>query len=161
MSINNFHATSIITWKKKNGPQARTAAKMTHGFTFKWKKKTFGTIWKSRIFIFEWDIPLNHELFLQIPLTEHMNLGFTITAFFKAAAYLSLAAPGDSAPNLHRSSWLATICLSSSSSLVSRSNWSSFRKTGGTKVSPSLPSIIKKQIRNVKAVHPFPVTMLI
>lgn len=39
--------------------------------------------------------------------------------------YLLLPAPGDSAPSLHLSSWLATICLSTSSSLVSRSNWSS------------------------------------
>jgi len=39
--------------------------------------------------------------------------------------YLLLPSPGDSAPSLHLSSWLATICLSTSSSLVSRSNWSS------------------------------------
>lgn len=39
--------------------------------------------------------------------------------------YLLLPSPGDSAPSLHLSSWLATICRSTSSSLVSRSNWSS------------------------------------
>lgn len=44
--------------------------------------------------------------------------------------YLLLPAPGESAPSLHLSSWLATICLSTSSSLVSRSNWSSFKKMG-------------------------------
>lgn len=43
--------------------------------------------------------------------------------------YLLLPAPGDSAPSLHLSSWLATICLSTSSSLVSRSNWSSCKQT--------------------------------
>lgn len=43
--------------------------------------------------------------------------------------YLLLPAPGDSAPTLHLSSWLATICLSTSSSLVSRSNWSSCTQT--------------------------------
>lgn len=42
--------------------------------------------------------------------------------------YLLLPAPGDSAPSLHLSSWLATICLSTSSSLVSRSNWSSCKQ---------------------------------
>lgn len=39
--------------------------------------------------------------------------------------YLLLSPAGDSAPSMHLSSWLATICRSSSSSRVSRSNWSS------------------------------------
>lgn len=43
--------------------------------------------------------------------------------------YLLLSPPGDSAPSMHLSSWLATICRSSSSSRVSRSNWSSYGKT--------------------------------
>lgn len=42
-----------------------------------------------------------------------------------SALYLVLAILGDSAPSLHLSSWLATICLSTSSSRVSRWNWSS------------------------------------
>lgn len=37
-------------------------------------------------------------------------------------AYLLLSPTGDSAPSMHLSSWLATICRSSSSSRVSRSN---------------------------------------
>lgn len=44
-------------------------------------------------------------------------------------AYLLLSPAGDSAPSMHLSSWLATICRSSSSSRVSRSNCSSYGKT--------------------------------
>lgn len=58
--------------------------------------------------------------------------------------YLLLPAPGDSAPSLHLSSWLATICLSTSSSLVSRSNWSSCKQTHKPKY------IYIKKIKKIK-----------
>lgn len=55
-----------------------------------------------------------------------VDLGLSLFVCVCASShYLLLPAPGDSAPSLHLSSWLATICLSTSSSLVSRSNWSS------------------------------------
>ncbi len=54
---------------------------------------------------------------------------FVCVSVCASSHYLLLPAPGDSAPSLHLSSWLATICLSTSSSLVSRSNWSSCTQT--------------------------------
>lgn len=53
--------------------------------------------------------------------------------------YLLLSAAGDSASSMHLSSWLATICRSSSSSRVSRSNCSSCGKTFTAAIIPRHP----------------------
>lgn len=66
------------------------------------------------------------------------------------ALYLLLSPAGDSAPSMHLSSWLATICRSSSSSRVSRSNWSSCGEEDHVTVRaprPSKPLFNKEPVR--------------
>lgn len=72
---------------------------------------------RSLFVVYKQYFPFGWKIRFVIQCRKHLSL------------YLLLSPAGDSAPSMHLSSWLATICRSSSSSRVSRSNWSSWGKT--------------------------------